>query len=176
MELGLKRDEVRLVEYTDEWNEEFIRIKKELVNYTELDADRIEHIGSTAIRGMSAKPVIDILIGVDNYGKLNKSFFKALQRSGFLRLKVERDGEIVLAKFTDETYMEKTHFVHLVNYKDEIWNHLIFFRDYLNTHESARKDYLEIKEKYLSMSSRGINEYTDYKESFVHEILEQKTT
>ena len=56
MKLGLKGNEVRLVDFTPEWKEEFLRVKKLIMETTKLDENRIEHIGSTAIKGMSAKP------------------------------------------------------------------------------------------------------------------------
>lgn len=45
MELGLKRDEVRLVAYTEEWKKEFQRVKQEIVHATSISKNRIEHIG-----------------------------------------------------------------------------------------------------------------------------------
>lgn len=174
MKLGLKRDEVRVVEYTPEWQEEFSRVRKELVEYTNMDEHRIQHIGSTAIRGMSAKPIIDLVVGVDDLGQVDKPLLKNFNKAGFLRLKVERPGEIVLAKFTDDTYEEKTHFIHLVEYQKELWNNLIFFRDYLNSNEAARKEYLEIKTEYVNTSSTGVNEYTNFKEEFVRSIFEKR--
>ncbi|MBM7554850.1 GrpB family protein [Thalassobacillus pellis] len=174
MKLGLKRDEVRLVDYTSEWNEEFFRVKNEIVENTNLEESRIEHIGSTAIKGMSAKPIIDILVGVDSLSKVDKPLFKDFFKVGFLRLKVERPGEIVLAKFTDNTYKEKTHYIHLVEYQSELWNNLIFFRDYLNSNETAKKRYLEVKMEYLKKSSTGVNEYTDFKEEFVKSIFKKR--
>jgi len=139
--LGLKNDEVRLESYTSEWENEFIKVKEELREHTSFDEERIEHIGSTAIKGMSAKPIIDIIVGVDDLQKVDKPLLKSFSKAGFLRLKVERPGEIVLAKFIDDTYKEKTHFIHLVEYQKELWNNLIFFRDYLNTNEDTISRY-----------------------------------
>lgn len=174
MRLGLKNDEVKLVSYTPEWKDEFNKVKKELMAYTNLEGDRIAHIGSTAIIGMSAKPILDIIVGVEDLNEIDKPFLKGFQQAGFLRLKVERPGEIVLAKFTDDTYQEKTHFIHIVEYKQELWNHLLFFRDYLNSHEEARKQYLEIKLAYLKNSSTDVTAYTDFKEAFVKEIFAKR--
>ncbi|WP_432355596.1 GrpB family protein [Sporosarcina sp. A2] len=175
MQLGLKNDEIKLESYTPEWKDEFIKIKKELMKYTKLEDYRIEHIGSTAIKGMSAKPLIDIVVGVDDLQKVDKPLLKSFSKVGFLRLKVERPGGIVLAKFTDDTYKEKTHFIHLVEYQNELWNNLIFFRDHLNSNEDASKQYLEIKLEYLKASSTGVSEYTDFKEVFVKEIFAKRT-
>lgn len=170
LKLGLENNEVRLEPYNQEWKDEFLRVKNDLLNKTDLQASRIEHIGSTAIEGMSAKPIIDIVAGVDDLESVDKEFFIDLSKVGFLRLRVERPGEIVLAKFSDDTYKIKTHFLHLVEYDGELWNNLIFFRDYLNTHEDVRKGYLDIKQNFLKHSSTGIKEYTDSKEVFVREI------
>lgn len=166
---------MRIVNFTDEWRTEFEKIKTGLIDNTELDDKRIEHIGSTAIRGMSAKPIIDILVGIDDLNAVDKTLLKSFAEEGFLRLKVERPGEIVLAKFKDDTYQVKTHFIHLVEYQKQLWNNLIFFRDYLNTNEDARQRYLSIKQEYLKNSSTGISEYTDFKENFVQEVIRKRS-
>ncbi|WP_301420994.1 GrpB family protein [Mammaliicoccus lentus] len=175
MQLGLKKNEIRLEKYTDEWPDEFTKIKNELLKHTQLEEYRIEHIGSTSIQGMSAKPIIDIVVGVDNLKTVDEALFNSFRKAGFLRLRVEKPKEIVLAKFTDEMYQVKTHFIHLVEYQQEIWNNLIFFRDYLNSNEKARKEYLDIKTTYLKNTSSGIKEYTDFKEDFVKYIYNKKS-
>ena len=171
MRLGLKNDEISLSVYTDEWNEEFSRVKKEIIKYTSIKENRIEHIGSTAIKDMLAKPIIDILIAVDDIVNIDNSLINSLKKVGFLRLRVERPNEIIFAKFHDDTYEEKTHFIHLVEYEKELWENLLFFRDYLNAFELARNKYIEIKLDYIRKSTTGINEYTKHKEEFVNEIF-----
>lgn len=174
MNLGLKNNEVRLVEYSPKWRGEFERSKNLILNHTHIPENRIEHIGSTSIIGMSAKPIIDIVIGVDDLEKVDKTLFKELEKAGFFRLKVNRPNEIVLAKFLDESYKVKTHFIHLVEYKKDLWHNLIFFRDYLNNNKEDREKYLDIKKKYVSKSSTGIIDYTNYKENFVKEIYKKR--
>ncbi|MBT2682816.1 GrpB family protein [Bacillus sp. ISL-37] len=171
MRLGLKKDEVRLDVYSPEWRNEFDRVKNAIIGNTNIVDQRIEHIGSTAIIGMDAKPIIDILVGIDDISNFNEGILSGLKNIGFLRLKVQRPGEIVFARFTDETYLTKTHFIHLVEYKEELWNNLVFFRDYLNSNEDARLEYLKVKKDYIVKSSTGVNEYTDHKEAFVKRIL-----
>ena len=174
MNLGLKNNEVRLVEYSPKWRGEFERSKNLILDHTHIPENRIEHIGSTSIIGMSAKPIIDIIIGVDDLEKVDKTLFKELEKAGFFRLKVNRPNEIVLAKFLDESYKVKTHFIHLVEYKKDLWHNLIFFRDYLNSNKEDREKYLDIKKKYVSKSSTGIIDYTNYKENFVKEIYKKR--
>ncbi|QCR31062.1 GrpB family protein [Lysinibacillus sp. SGAir0095] len=174
MSLGLKRDEIRLEAHYDEWKKEFLRVKRDILNSTSIQENRIEHIGSTAIRDIVAKPILDIVVGVDDIDNVDKLIVQGLKEAGFLKLKVERPNEIVLAKFTDDTYVEKTHFIHLVEYNKEHWNNLIFFRNYLNSNKTAREQYKELKMKFLEEINGGITEYTDYKEQFVKGIYEKR--
>ncbi|WP_316569499.1 GrpB family protein [Neobacillus sp. YIM B06451] len=171
MKLGLKSNEVRVVPYDPEWKKEFTKVKKNLMQHTNLQDNQIEHIGSTAITGIHSKPIIDILVGIGDYSSVSDSLAKGLQKAGFYRLRVERPNEIVFAKFTDNSYEVKTHFIHLVDFGGELWNHLIFFRDYLNSNEEAKREYEELKLEYTRQTSQGINEYTDHKEAFVKKIF-----
>src|SRR5699024_12434139 len=94
---------------------------------------------STAIKGMAAKPILDLMVGEDKIEDVDESIIKRLKKIGFLRLRVHRQSEIVLAKFTDDTYEEKTHCIHLVDYIKELWKNYIFFRDYLNKMKKQKK-------------------------------------
>ena len=124
---------------------------------------------------MLAKPIIDILVGVDDIAKVDKAIFKGLQNIGFLRLRVERPGEIVFAMFTDETYEVKTHFIHMVDYDKELWKNQLFFRDYLNSNDEVRDEYRNIKLTSAKQEDVNINTYTDLKEPFVKSIFNKRT-
>ncbi|MFF2752889.1 GrpB family protein [Psychrobacillus sp. NPDC058041] len=176
MKLGLNKDEVKLMPYTSEWNSEFIKVKDELLKLIEIKANCIEHVGSTAITDMVAKPIIDILVGVNDIEKVDKSLVNVLQKVGFLRLRVERPGEIVFAKFTDDTYEVKTHYIHLVDYDKDIWRNLVFFRDYLNANEKVREEYKRLKISYSVRENMKITEYTNLKEPFVKSIFAKRNT
>lgn len=174
MKLGLKKDDVKLFPYTSEWNTEFLNIKQQIKEATNLKDNQIEHIGSTAITDMIAKPIIDIMIGVDDIENVETSLIKGLQNAGFLRLRVERPGEIVFAKFTDDTYEVKTHFIHLVDFDKDLWKNLLFFRDYLNTNEDAREEYKKLKLDHAGRENMKITEYTDLKAPFVKNIYNKR--
>ena len=173
MILGVKNNEVVLVQYDENWKTEFERTKSNLMLYTNLNASRIEHIGSTAIEGIYAKPIIDLLVGVDSLASLHKDFFTQLQQIGFYRLKVERPSEIVCAKFTDETFQCKTHFLHIVEFEKEKWNQLIFFRNFLNQNQASKDAYEQLKRSILKSNSINIQTYTDSKEDFVYSVVEK---
>ncbi|PUB11161.1 GrpB protein [Paenisporosarcina sp. OV554] len=82
--------------------------------------------------------------------------------------------KVVFAKFADNTYEVKTHFVHLVEYDKELWNNLIFFKNYLNLNENVRREYLNLKLDYVQNNSSGIGQYTDHKEEFVKRIYTKR--
>lgn len=171
MNLGLKKNEVILVPHDAGWKREFAGTKEEIIKHTSIQPHQIEHIGSTSIEGIQAKPVIDIVIGVENFNSLDKDFFTGLKEAGFYRLQVERPDEIVCAKFTDTTFETKTHFIHLVEFNGEKWRQMRFFRDYLNANVAVKKEYEMLKDAFLKTGMEGITEYTKYKEQFVQSIF-----
>lgn len=171
MKLGLKKDDVLLVPHEAGWKSEFEETKEKILKHTNLQPNQIEHIGSTSIEGIHAKPVIDIVIGVEDFDLLDKEFFTGLKEAGFYRLQVERPNEIVCAKFTDATFETKTHFIHIVQFNEEKWHQMRFFRDYLNANIKARKEYEALKKAFFNTGLQGINEYTQYKEQFVQSIF-----
>lgn len=174
MELGTERNKVRLVEYDSAWADEFNKVKENLLERTSLTDHQIDHIGSTAIKEMKAKPIIDILAGIESVASDTSQLEKELRACGFYRLRVERPNEIVFAKFTDKTFEIRTHYIHLTDLNSDLWHNLIFFRDYLNSHEVARKEYERIKLNFVSSNRDGIEEYTNIKESFVKDIYAKR--
>lgn len=173
MILGLKDNEVMIVPYDLKWKTEFEEVKSEIMSQTGLHSDRIEHIGSTAIKGIKAKPIIDILIGLDDLQDIETFFFEQLKGVGFYRLRVQKEDEIICAKFTDDTFKMKTHIIHIVEFKQEKWEQLTSFRDFLNNNLTERKQYEALKEKFLESGQAGIENYTNNKELFVQEILDR---
>ena len=174
MILGLKRDEIKIVEPQEGWQEEFHKIQKEIHEVTGIAINRIEHIGSTSIRGIKAKPMIDFAVGVDDINNVPSHIFKSLQELSFYRLRVELENEIVLAKFdNNETFDIKTHIIHMLDYKGEKWNDLISFRDNLNASIELRQQYEDLKMSYIQNGDGDMDDYTNYKESFILKVLEK---
>ena len=174
MELGLKKDEVKIVPYNAQWTCEFERVKESILHVLNVNENQIEHIGSTAIKGIKAKPIIDILFGMEDLAHIDRDMEKALHSIGFYRLRVERENEVVFAKFADKEFETKTHFIHAVKFNGDLWENLIFFREYLNENEEEKKAYENIKEAYVQHRSTGINDYTNFKEEFVQRIFSKR--
>lgn len=171
MRLGLKRDEVKLVPHDEAWTMEFLSVQKQVQDALGIDGEAVQHIGSTAIKEIKAKPIIDILLGVENISQVEAETFQVLQAIGFYRLKVEREQEIVLARFTDNTFLEKTHYIHMTDINGEKWRKLLYFRDALNADASLRQEYERLKRALAEKKGMEIIKYTNEKESFVKKVL-----
>lgn len=171
--IGLKRGTVKIVQYDPRWKELFETEQKRLRKLLSKEFVDIQHIGSTAVPGLSAKPVIDIAVGVMSMGNAKK-YIHEIEKIGYVwRSKFGRiDRHIVFAKGNGVT---NTNYLHLVKYRGKIWEDRIAFRDYLIQHATARKQYEKLKYKLAAKFSDDRESYTGQKEMFVKEILNRTT-
>ncbi|MDE6189694.1 MAG: GrpB family protein, partial [Clostridia bacterium] len=124
--------------------------------------------GSTAINGIWAKPIIDILIVVKSNEEL-KVTAKTLQKNGYVVMS-ENDNRISLNKgYTENGFADRVFHLHvrLENDKDEI-----YFRDYLNEHSEVAKEYEELKLQLWKKFERNRDAYTNAKTDFVKKYTE----
>jgi GrpB-like predicted nucleotidyltransferase (UPF0157 family) len=165
--LGLPRNTVQLQPYNPVWKTIFERDANLIRNVIGKYVIDIQHIGSTSIEGLDAKPVIDIAIGVESLDIVDEIAL-ALKDLGYFRLKVIIDGKVVFAKDTD---VGRTHYLHLENYNGNHWNDHLLFRDYLRSHAGTVKAYMKLKRELAKEFSADVSSYTDKKKLFVDEIL-----
>lgn len=106
----------------------------------------IEHIGSTAIASIKAKPVIDIMIGVQQINSFSKSAIKAIESLGY------KYNSVFETEFPNRRYFQKnnsegvrTHQIHLVNYPSAWFEKHVLFRDYLRKYENHAREYENLK-------------------------------
>ncbi|HDM8044482.1 TPA: GrpB family protein [Vibrio campbellii] len=171
MKLGLANHKVDVVKHDPAWRQEFVRCRFELALMTEIPLTQIEHIGSTAIMNMPAKPIIDMVLGIEHFPHVSPKLIDALKSVGFLRLKVEKQDEIVFAKFTDDSYQVKTHYLHITQYQGLLWRDWIQFRDRLNGGAELRSEYLTLKFSLVKQAEITIEKYTDAKAEFVKKVI-----
>ncbi len=169
--LGVKRGIVRLEEYNPEWVALFEMEKQPLISAFGSRIQAIEHIGSTAIPGMCAKPIIDMNVAVESLDDIN-DFIHTLPKLGYEYIPERR--------FADRQFFPKglpecrTHHLNLVEIRSETgWRNPLLFRDYLRAHEEARAEYRELKEKLATQYFDNRDEYTEGKGSFIHRILKE---
>ena len=173
--LGLNKGEVRLVPHATGWEEDFIEEKELLSEAIGMQVVDIEHMGSTSIKGIAAKPLLDILVGVRSMDDVAKFDKKRLKEAGYYHLgRVEIEGKVVFAKFTNLEELTKTHVLHIVEYGGEWWLKHTFFRDYLNEHPDVAKQYEALKKKLAATYPNNESLYADAKLKFVDEVLNRR--
>jgi GrpB-like predicted nucleotidyltransferase (UPF0157 family) len=137
---------------------------------------RIEHFGSTAVPGLAAKPIVDILVEVSDLEATKERIAPVLEGQGydyFWRPVGADDVPPYYAWFIKrDDSGSRTHHIHMVEAHFEHWNRLLF-RDYLVIHPEVARQYEELK---LSLSQRHENDrvaYTEAKTSFILSVTER---
>ncbi|HEY5944219.1 MAG TPA: GrpB family protein [Kofleriaceae bacterium] len=131
----------------------------------------IEHIGSTAVPGLAAKPVIDIMAGVDSL-EASRDAITLLEPIDYCYFPYKAD---VMHWFCKPSDAERTHHLHLVPFRSQLWHERIAFRDHLRAHPDAAAAYATLKQQ-LAQRYRGDREtYTDAKTAFIQAIVTAKS-
>lgn len=167
--LGLKRGTVMVVDYDPDWAQTFETEKQRLVTIFGDKIVAIEHIGSTSIPGLAAKPIIDIIVAVQSFTLL-PDFIEGLQELGYEYMP-ERMFDT--RKFFPKGPREKrTHHLNLV-VQDDIgqWVMPIAFRDYLRAHDRERSEYARLKTALASRYANDRAAYTRSKNNFFQMIF-----
>ncbi|MEJ0054010.1 MAG: GrpB family protein [bacterium] len=169
--LGVKRGTVVLVPHNPEWPPLFDKEKKLLLEAFGDRIKAIEHIGSTAIPGMPAKPIIDINVAVKSLDDIG-DFIQILPGLGYEYIPERR--------FADRQFFPKgppeyrTHHLNLVEITSKTgWMNALAFRNYLRKNSLAREEYRKLKESLADQYADNREEYTERKSAFVHEILKK---
>ncbi|MED4129200.1 GrpB family protein [Shouchella miscanthi] len=171
---GLEQNRVSLSLHNELWKEGFQKEKQRLSTILYAFTPTIEHIGSTAIPGLKAKPILDICIGIDTLSLFHQFPFETLQNDHFHRLKnVQLDDRFVLAKFTDQTYTNKSIVLHIVERDSTTCSTLLLFRDYLRNNQDVALLYEQLKLSLAKQFPTDPKAYTDGKKAFVQTILKK---
>lgn len=168
--IGLHKSSVAVYPYDKSWPEEFEKEKKILKTILKDFDVEIEHVGSTSIPGLSAKPIIDIAIGAKDEQTLFK-LESVMAEAGYDILNdYETKGEILARKGPPEL---RTHYIHMQLIGSEYWNEFMYFKRYLLDHPEEIKRYEQLKK---DLSSKYANErkiYTAGKNEYISSILEK---
>ena len=166
-----------IVDHDERWGEAFASAAADLRVVLEPWVVDIEHIGSTSVPGLAAKPVIDIQVGVTS-----------LEASARIVAAVERLGYVYVPEFERDLpkrrYFRRvssagrsTHHVHLVERTDhEWWHRHIRFRDWLRTHPDDRDRYAALKRSLAAEYRDDKEGYTEAKTAFIAGIVDCATT
>ncbi len=165
-----------IVNYDEKWPDDFLKIKEELQKVISTPCE-VEHVGSTSIPGMKAKPIIDIDVGLDNWADF-ETVKKALAEIGY-----EHEGDRGIkgreafcrnGKVHNEILDSVAHHLYVCSVDNEEFRRHILFRDYLRKHTEARDRYNQIKEEILSkVGTENRAGYVQMKEEEYRDFFEE---
>ena len=144
--------------WADWYSEEVGQLKSILPSDTEY-----HHIGSTAINGIMAKPILDIIIAVNSIEQLKQSA-QLLQENGYIIMSTSENRISLNKGYTEYGFAEKVFHLHirLKGDTDEV-----LFRDYLNAHPEIAKEYEQLKISLWKQYEHNRDAYTEAKTDFV---------
>lgn len=172
--IGLKRGTVKLYPHEKEWETEAQRTIVILKNIFGDTAEDIQHVGSTSVKTIYAKPIIDIAVGVRT---LNDALCleDEMKKVGFYLRSTELESQLLFA--AGSYYVGcgdlQTHFIHVTQYGGKAWSDYVLFRNYLNTHIDTAKEYEALKLR-LSLEApidAGREKYLAGKHDFIVRTL-----
>lgn len=167
-EVNTMDQQIVIKPYQKEWVEEYIKEKEKFCSLLGQEIIAVEHIGSTAVEGLGAKPLIDMMIGVTEL-QITEKWIEVLS---------EIEYEYVPKDATNWRFFRKgkwragTHHLHVYIYNSDEWRNNILFRDFLISNEWARKEYRELKEMLAITYAFDRVSYTKAKAPFIRKILE----
>lgn len=169
--IGLKRGMVTLMPYQEEWKENAesaIEKLKQLLGDAAVD---IQHVGSTAISSIHAKPILDLVVGVRRLDDI-LPYVELLKQHHIIFRGEDTLGQFlfVIGDFEEDT---RTHHIHVVKWNGTQWKHYIHFRDYLNTYPEKAKLYEDCKKRLALQFSANRKQYTAGKQDLIEQLLKE---
>lgn len=164
----MRTKNVIVLPYDPKWKFDFEDIKQELVSSIGDLVIGVEHVGSTSVEGLSAKPIIDIDVVIKGYSVFD-CVVSRLKNIGYTyegNLGI-KDREAF--KYSDKPYLQTHHLYVCPQYSKELLRH-IKFRDFLRNNPDAVKKYSDIKEKAAKLFPNDIEKYMEYKSHCIEEL------
>jgi GrpB-like predicted nucleotidyltransferase (UPF0157 family) len=159
-------DIIQVVDYDDNWPLQFEQEKPHILNALGDAILDIQHIGSTSVPGLAAKPIIDILVGAKQL-QPSDTHIKALEKLGYV---YEGEAGVPGRRFFRKG-MPRTHHLHFVKLGNEVWEYQLLFRDFLRTHPEAAKEYEALKRKLAVPFQLDREGYISSKAPLIIELL-----
>jgi GrpB-like predicted nucleotidyltransferase (UPF0157 family) len=165
MTIGLKKGTVQLRPHNPRWTAEFAKEKKLLGKTLGAGVCAIEHIGSTAIPTVPAKPIIDIAVGIPRMAEAHR-LIPQLKKAGYT-LQEHASIPHVRLFFTKGSDAKRTHYIHLVRHNGAVWKKFITFRNHLCTNKKDAKKYAALKRMLAKKFGGARTHYTEGKAQFI---------
>jgi len=158
--LGLRRNEVKMIDHSPEWDEIANQMIQQLWKIFGSTAEDIQHFGSTAIRHIKAKPDMLIAVGVKNMDTVDETLLR-LQEIGISKIENQSEPNTVLCALAAEIDSGvHSLYVHILPYGSKTWNENSNFKDYLNAFPQKAAEYESMK---ISLAKQYPNDRKAYK-------------
>lgn len=155
---------ITLVAHNDKWKLFYDEIETELKSILSgCRIERISHIGSTAISGIWAKDIVDVLVEVSKDSDIEDAA-RVIENNGFIRMSATANRISFNRGYTKNGFADKVFHVHIRYVGD---NDELYFRDYLNEHEQIAKEYEAMKLQLWKQFEHDRDAYTNFKTAFV---------
>ena len=164
---GVERYKVRLLPHNEKWYDEYQQVKNQIEVVWSANVINIQHVGSTAIHNIPAKPILDIAVRLNSIQNMDVD---ALIKLGYDYCGPQCDRSTYhLYVLRGENQISLIH-IHCYDIHDNEFFQLIGFRDYLNTHPDTAQKYAVLKEVLASQYPEDRVAYTKGKEDFIQNI------
>lgn len=167
----MRTSNVIVLPYDREWKSDFEEIKKEIESVIGDLIVGIEHVGSTSVEGLSAKPCIDIDVVIKDYSVF-EAVAQKLERIGYIHQGNLGIKDREAFKYLNKPHLQTHHLYVCPQYSEELHRH-VTFREFLRNNIEAVKKYSLIKESAAKLFPDDIEKYIEYKSPCIEEIYMQ---
>ena len=162
----MKTKRVVVLPYDPKWKDDFEAIKREIADAVGELTVSVEHVGSTSVEGLSAKPIIDIEIKDES---VFEEVVRRLAGIGYIH-----EGDLGIKgreafRYSGKNHLREHHLYVCPQDSRELFRH-VKFRDFLRSHPEAVKRYSEVKETAARLFPDNIDGYMEYKAPCIKEI------
>jgi len=165
---------VVVVDYDPQWPIVYKKEKTEILRVIEDEVVAIEHIGSTAVPGLGAKPIIDIMVAVRHLSDANECI-QLLQNIGYEYVP-EYEVQIPERRYFQKGHQKVRRHLHMAELTSDFWRRHLLFRDYLRYHSKIAQEYHELKKQLATECGVDREAYTDAKTPFIQSIVARAQT
>ena len=164
----MRTTKIMVLPYDKEWKTAFEKIKNEIEDVIGDLIINIEHVGSTSVEGLSAKPCIDLDVVIKDYSVFDE-VVRRLEKTGYIH-----EGNLGIKdreafKYSDKPHLMRHHMYVCPQASEELHRH-ITFRDYLRSNPDAVKKYSVVKEMAANLYPDDIDKYIEYKTPCIEEM------
>ncbi|MBS2968675.1 GrpB family protein [Metabacillus sp. KIGAM252] len=170
---------IELIPYQKSWQGEFAFLKKRLEHLLAPLEPEIEHIGSTSVPGLCAKPIIDIMAGLREEAELDDAA-RLLEETEFFYMSVYNEqtpfrrffiGAKNDAEPGEVIHKNRSCHLHIVPVKSDWWRDHLLFKDYLKRNDAARDTYARVKKELSMQEWPHGNDYANAKTEVIRNLL-----